>query len=259
MLWCTSMGLSVFLRRWREFIDFCKKLLWLPTNTPNYMILAELGRNSVNLFTTKIHLDFIDKTLKADNIRYINVITKHMILHKLGWVRWYLDVATRFSIIDNDTLIQLSLFELSNCYLQHLQLEEQSNIQNNIYNAQKHLYYKDIIEDITDMKSYLNTDFKVTDMRIIANIRCEGLQVFGRPWAKVESTLCKVCNINVVEDVVHFLGECLAFERLCIEYFNKPLLLHFEVIDIIKNSAHYHKLVSYMRLALKIRKDKLEI
>jgi len=74
--------------------------------------------------------------------------------------------------------------------------------------------------------------------------------------AKVESTLCKVCNINVVEDVVHFLGECLAFERLCIEYFNKPLLLHFEVIDIIKNSAHYHKLVSYMRLALKIRKDK---
>jgi len=34
------------------------------------------------------------------------------------------------------------------------------------------------------MKSYLNTDFKVTDMRIIANIRCEGLQVFGRPWPK---------------------------------------------------------------------------
>ena len=155
-------------------------------------------------------------------------------------------------------LIQLSLFKLSNLLLTHLQLEEQSNIQNNIYNAQKHLYYKDIIENITDMKSYLNIDFKVTDMRIIANIRCEGLQVSGRPWAKVESTLCKVCNINVVEDVVHFLGECLAFERLRIEYFNKPLLLHFEVIDIIKNSAQYHKLVSYTRLALKIRKNKLE-
>jgi len=34
--------------------------------------------------------------------------------------------------------------------------------------VQKLLYYKDITDDTTEMKSYLNTNFKVADIRIIA-------------------------------------------------------------------------------------------
>jgi len=65
-----------------------------------------------------------------------------MISHKLGWVRWYLDVEQDLVIIDNDTFDPAVFIRTKQLLLTHLQLEEQSNIQNNIYNAQKHLYYK---------------------------------------------------------------------------------------------------------------------
>ena len=29
-------------------------------------------------------------------------------------------------------------------------------------------------------------------------------------WANVDSTLYRICEINVTEDVVHFLGKCCA-------------------------------------------------
>src|SRR5882724_2346337 len=49
---------------------FIKKLLWLPYNTPNYMVLLETGRDPLFLFTLKLHWAYLGHILKLEDVRY---------------------------------------------------------------------------------------------------------------------------------------------------------------------------------------------
>jgi len=242
----------------RIYRFFVKKLLWLPMNTPNYMILAELGRNSINLFTTKIHLDYIEKTLKVENVRYINIISKHMIANKLGWVKWYIEKAQNFHLSENNEFNQNQFMSSKNQLLQFLHVEEHTLLVHNIMNAQKHLYYKDIMGETIIIKNYLNSKFKLSEMRILASIRCEALSLFGKPWANVECRNCTVCSLQVVEDVIHFIGECTAYIDLRKCYFDKSLMLYDEIINKLNDETQYYKLIKFTLLALQKRKQLME-
>ena len=108
------------------------------------------------------------------------------------------------------------------------------------------------------IKNYLNSKFKLSEMRILTSIRCEALSLYGKPWANVECRNCTVCSLQVVEDVIHFIGECAAYTDLRQFYFEKTLLLYDEIIDKLNDETQYYKIIRFTLLALQRRKQLIE-
>src|SRR5260221_14097539 len=64
---------------------FIKRLLHLPMNTPNYIVLGETGLLPIYMFTLTLHFNYIIKTLKVNEDRFINKICHEIMKLNIGW------------------------------------------------------------------------------------------------------------------------------------------------------------------------------
>ena len=221
------------------------------------MILGELGRDPIYLFTVKLHLSYIVRSLQTSENRYINIISKYQMQFNIGWAKWYKDTATRLSIMVPTRLSKEIISQTNTHLLEAIKLDEQVKINDNITNAQKHLYYKCIKGDTNEIKSYLVTNFCLDEMKIIAGVRCEALSLNGRPWANIDDENCKMCNLNVREDVIHMFGECSFYKDLRQIFFGKSILLYEECISEFMNEIKYHRLAKFVKNVLIKRNNQL--
>src|SRR5262249_6960696 len=83
---------------------FVKKMLWLPRNTPNYMVYGETGRDPIYFFTLELFFVYIQKIKDMKDDRYPRVITKYLFHKKKGWVRWFYDRCNEFNINYDDSI-----------------------------------------------------------------------------------------------------------------------------------------------------------
>ena len=65
---------------------FIKKIFRLPYNTPNYMILLETGRDSLFIYTLKLHWAFLSHTLQLSDARFSKIMFTIGVVHQHKWV-----------------------------------------------------------------------------------------------------------------------------------------------------------------------------
>lgn len=73
------------------FRFFVKKILFLPSNTPNYMLHLETGFASQFSETLKLHCGYIAKVLSMSDDRLPHILAKETIFKNIFWVRKWFD------------------------------------------------------------------------------------------------------------------------------------------------------------------------
>src|SRR5688500_13419194 len=112
-------------------------------NTPNYAVLGETGLLPVFVFTTKLHLTYITKTLKVDQNRFIHQISDIMIKYKLGWARWLYELLERNQVITIPYTLDLqTISENISFVLSTVTTTWELDYAHKILTAEKHLLYK---------------------------------------------------------------------------------------------------------------------
>ena len=84
----------------------------------------------------------------------------------------------------------------------------------NIESATEHLLYKHLVTEPYDIKIYLCEGYSISEMRYISKIRAEMIPLLGKPWADPTGRICKLCNLGVNEDTLHFFRRMPRFRRI---------------------------------------------
>lgn len=56
--------------------------------------------------------------------------------------------------------------------------------------------------------NYMKTNLKRSDLSLIIKARCDILDLNGNRFGTTEDKRCSLCNLNTIENVFHFMGEC---------------------------------------------------
>ena len=74
---------------------------------------------------------------------------------------------------------------------------------------------------------------------------------------KTENILCPICNLNEVEDMVHFIGKCPIFKNIREKYLSKACIDEKEIV-LILNGHNWKMLYMYVKEAWACRKLVIE-
>ena len=229
---------------------FIKKLFRLPYNTPNYMLLLETGRDPLFLYTLKLHWSFILHTFKLPSNRFSKILLQVGINRGHRWHKNIMNRAitfgnwNNFADFDNSNIVktQLEILYLDACNKEHTYLFDQVML------GQFHPLYKEV-KTSWGREPFFNVDLSLKEMRNILMARMEMLPLNWKPWYPSNNFKCSLCNLNVIEDINHFLFVC-------------PILKEFQNIDfnnsdnvilILNGSIGWKNLANYVNRALNYR------
>lgn len=236
---------------------FLKRVLRLPESTPNYAISIETGLDAGHIYTLKLHLNYIWRTLFQYNQERLPCqLSKIIIRKQLFWVRSLNDLLTEMDMQTIEENISPNVWKFMEAALiervatnnrtKDLRRARQSN--SRIY---KHL-------DLTRGTCYFNGNFNRQEISWIFKARCDLICLSGNRYISGtdENNNCTICNINEKETLQHFLGNCPILREIRIQIFGKPHLQQHEIVSILDghDGADWKKLVSYLISALRYRK-----
>lgn len=228
---------------------FLKRLIGLPDNTPNYMLMLETGCSKIFNYTFKLHLDYVLKCLKMPNGRFPKIVARAIIDSKIFWYREWMYWLDKFNLTYN----------LENPALQNLQVSElvlkmeQYSVQNMIELANQGVHH-DLYNQLkyTDIPKYFVGDIDLKSIRLIFKTRGGLLNLNTRLWAGNHGMICSLCNMNEVEDMLHFMGICPILKYFRLKYFGNVFLVKADVIDIL-NGRDWQALLGYIKAAYMYR------
>ena len=229
---------------------FIKKLFRLPYNTPNYMLLLETGKDPIFVYTLKLHWSFILRTFKLSNNRFSKIMLTVGINKKHKWFQNICDRAViygnlqNFADFNNFSIIktQLDILYLDACNKEHTYLFDQVML------GQFHPLYKEI-KTSWGREPFFHADLSLKEMRNILMARTEMLPLNWKPWYPSNNFNCSLCNLNVHEDIKHFLFDCLILR----EFRNSDFNNSNNVIQILNGSIGWKNLANYVNRALNYR------
>lgn len=264
-------GSSVWCLRYMDEVEciqsrFLKMLMALPMSTPGYMLRLETGLSRLNVMIMRRVLKFWRRLLTMEPTRYprrcyddlfrqdslgSNVNSKYnwcgqlrVMLVDLGfehvWQGQSYDVVNYNS---EDILGSLSERDLR---------EDILRAENSSYSP-AYSTIKDL--DYIIPEEYLSYELPIKYMRVIAQLRCRGLQTFrysagGVAVKLFENHICLLCKKGQYESVQHILDYCPYYEPLRLRYTRQkpyPDILCIRSVDEAKFLLHY------MEAAVKLR------
>ena len=187
---------------------FIKKLLRLPYNTPNYMILLETGCDSLFVFTLKLHWKFLIHTWQLSNSRFTKVMMQHGINREHNWYKYFVKMATDCGNLDDFNNFQnANIKEPFDVLLDFVAKSEQQSLLDKVILGQLHPLYKSL-KTICGRESYFNESLTMREIRFIMMARTEMLPLNWKPWFPDNNFQCFLCNMRVNEDTEHFIKQC---------------------------------------------------
>ena len=196
-------GVEQFKEVDRVLIWFIKKLFWLKTSTPNYMIYLEFGLLPLWIDCLKLHLGYCQKVSFYEEHRFPKKCMNH-----------------RFK---NDMELFKSLKTTINSvgYGGDLDLEDIVELKNNIIftiieNQLQYFFHqldlsKRVYQEIKNdflRETYLNSKLPFNLIRIIARTRCESTPCSIHQF--VDDKICRFCNFEI-QTLEHILYTCTFF------------------------------------------------
>ena len=226
---------------------FLKKMLYLPKNTPNYMLHIETGIPSLFITTLRLHLSYIRKVLKFSNNRLPKILAEETIRTKCFWfIHWDNFYSSANIPLNNEMLYE---FNHHQQILEVLLTQEHESFLNAARSSQLHDLYP-----FLDHKpvSYFTDNVSPYMFSIILKTRGGLLNLNTHLFNINSSNYCNLCNTNSIENTVHFIGICPIFRNMRVRFFHKPELNLSEVYNIL-NGPNYFLLYQYVINALKYR------
>ena len=229
------------------FRFFIKKILLLPKNTPNYMILIETGFSSQYFDTLKLHCKYIAKVLRYPDHRLPSILAKEIILRNVAWSRKWLNLCGDLGIQFNFNCNNLEM-QLDDCLKIFLE-NEKTILVSKANNSQNHDAYYKLSHNAL---SYCSDQYKPIVISTILKTRGGLLNLNARCYSSNSNKLCILCNCNVEENTFHFIAQCPIFSFDRKYHFGKERLNEFEFLEIL-NGKNYYELYKYVISCTKYR------
>lgn len=228
---------------------FLKRLVGLPDNTPNYMLLLETDSKKVFLYTMKLHINFVLKCLNLPDGRFPKIVAREIINANIYWYAEWSNWAESLDVpldIDNTVSIRGQVNDLlENLHLKNLQVMVEAARQGVHHDLYNQLNYG-------GLGSYFADGMDIRTIRVIFRARGGLLQLNTRSWGRAERMVCSLCNLNEPEDMFHFLGICPILKQFRLRFFGSRVLGRKSVIDIL-NGRNWTALYEYIKVAYKYR------
>jgi len=243
-------GYREFEQTEKLFTFFIKKMLTLPTNTPNYAIYLETRYNTQFSIAFKLHLSYIIKVLNMSSSRLPKMLAKETINRKISWYDEWL------SILSNSDLplpSSTAPSHLKECLTTAICAIENSKIeyfQSSAKSSTFHDCYSNLIYDGT---TYFVDSNSCKAISYMFKARTGLLDINARAFKKNTVGLCSLCNLDAVENTHHFLGECPIYKNARLHYFGLPALSTSELYTLL-NSHRINDIYNYICYALNYRK-----
>ena len=268
-----SYGAEIWgLKRYNDIekvqLKACKKFLCVKYNTTNVMIYGECGRYPMYVFTSVKVIRYWLKLLempahrlpkKCDNMlmvydknghtNWVTSVRKFLFSNGFGFV-W-----NNQSVGSNEMFIRQLTERLKDIYLQEW-LEK-------ISLSSKCMFYK-MFKCALDPETYLSC-VNVKKFRIaLSRLRCSAHDLFiesGRFKAvEKENRICRLCDLNVLEDEYHFVLICPIYNSLRKVYIKRYYYQHpnqytFAALVNSRNHTTLRNLAMFVYYAMILRKD----
>lgn len=224
---------------------FLKKLIGLPDNTPNYMLLLETRCNKLFQYTFSLHINYVLKCLRMPDTRFPKMLARKIISANIFWYKEWDCWLQKFNIrldLEKPELLKEQVAQL-------LVKMEEFNTQTSMESASQSIHH-DLYNELKyfGIPSYFTDEFDLKSIRVIFRARGGLLNLNTRLWAGNGTMMCTICNMNEPEDMKHFLGMCPIFKNYRLRFFGNAMLNKAEVIAIL-NGRDWQSLVKYINAA----------
>lgn len=229
------------------FRFFIKKMLFLPANTPNYMLYLETGFSSLYISSLKLHFSYVNRVLSLSPNRLPRILAEAIIRMNVFWAREWVNLCNvvHFSPPDNDSPVCLYWKEI----LSLLVIQERNNFTIDASNSQFHDLYSQLDYSVTPS---LTTEFSARATSLIIRARGGLLDLNARCFKNNTNGICTICNMHESENTFHFIGICPIYGELRRRHFGHIFLDYNEVINIL-NGNDFNSLYLYLESCLKFR------
>jgi hypothetical protein len=230
---------------------FIKKVLNLPSFTPDYMIFLELGFKRLYLFTLKLHFSYIVRSLSSP----ANKMTKQLIYDCINYeVEWVKEWKKIFRV--TGISVDLSCFEekaWKAAFSKILLAVDDGLHLDDLLQAQCSTTCPGYIErvgfgDFDELKS-----MPCAKASVLLKARCELLNLNGRRFSASSSRLCSLCNMGKIEDSYHFIVECPTLIDIRKQFLECSSLSRKEFVELLGQNNMFDCLGDLIIALLKYR------
>jgi len=234
---------------------FIKKLLWLPYNTPNYMVLLETGREPLFLYTLKLHWAYLGHVLDLTDDRYARKIFNFGREHNLKWFVSLKTYADKYNMWNQFLPLNSCNFKRNiNELFVLVQNDSRQDLLNQVLLAQYHIWYKEI-KMTFGLECYLQNCCTLNEIRYIFKARSDMLPLNCKLWFPNSNHKCTLCNLKEDENLFHFIAICPILKEFRLRYLNFSYLDETQFIHVLDGLFGWKNLAYFVKSALSYRNE----
>lgn len=215
------------------FRFFIKKLLFLPRNTPNYMLHLETGLKTQFVETLRLHFNYINKVFNLPSNRLPKILAEETILKNVYWVAEWRNLHTELGINMPSRNTFNSPSEHFNDVLKCLEASQHQSHLESAKNSQNHDLYPALQHEKVQ---YFSNQKDAYLVGLVFKARGGLLNLNARAFRSVPVGPCSICNTNLTEDTYHLIGVCPIYKNTRLKNFGKKELSVQEVKDILNGN-----------------------
>lgn len=231
---------------------FLKSILHLPDFMPTYALYLETNVIPTSVYTMKLHMNYIFKTLFVyGEERLPNFLSKRILEKKIFWFRGWCDREGELMVRWSD--VPLEKTRWANCIKSSIE-NLKTNLRNKKLNQQNET--QRIYKKLNPANgSYLMEHLNSFDVMWIIKARCDILGLNVNKFDQNADKRCSLCNTNEVEDVLHFIGRCPVLKEFRLVWLRKYALEEIEVIRLLNGEGlTWSNLSNYIKKSWEYRK-----
>lgn len=224
-------------------------MLYLPKNTPNYMLHLETGLPTLYLETLNLHFSYIRKIFKLPVNRLPRLLAEETVRQYAFWVPHWRSLCSEIGTTFNFEMWKSNLQYHHDIILDSLRNLEHDKFVISARNSRFHDMYPVLQYDI---RPYFCDNYSAHLVSLILKARGGLLNLNARSFYGNDVNICTLCNCSEQENTHHFLGRCPIFSNYRLASFGKRFLSVEEVHGIL-NGTDYMCLYKYLLNCLKYR------
>lgn len=228
---------------------FLKKILYLPKNTPNYMLHIETGLPSLFLETLNLHFGYIGKVLNLPANRLPRLLAEETIRQETFWLPHWRSLCSELGTPMDIEIWRTNFQFFHNRILETLRISEYEKFVVSARDSRFHDLYPTLQYDI---RPYFCDSNSAHVVSLILKARGGLLNLNARAFSGNNVNVCTLCNCNEQENTHHFIGRCPIFICYRLHFFGTRFLSPEEVYEIL-NGKDYMRLYKYLLNCLKYR------
>lgn len=226
---------------------YVKKLFYLPSNTPNYMIHLETGIKSMYVSTLQMHLKYVDRVLRLGPNRLPRILAEEVIRSGTYWAEEWTTLCDHLRF--HPSTVNGPLCRHWREITRLLETCERYEFESGAHSSQFHDLYPKLNYDGSLL---MMGDLSTRAVGLIIRARGGLLDLNARCFKNHTDGICTICNLDAPENTLHFIGCCPIYNEFRTMYFGKSSLTEIDVLQIL-NGTNYSLLYNFLETCIKYR------